>query len=283
MKWFNAAKCVCFHNFKKWTSNYRVWIIAILTVIFVHYFTDEIRLFTDSTGLLIAPWIFPFLFGQKYVKLIFFLPLILLFCDAPFIDSNQPYMIARSGRTAWSVGQIAYIFFASGAYFLFLFISTVVINLPHTEFTMGWGKAIGTLSNTTASSQLGIKILFSSRITHYFTPLQAVWFTLLLSWLVGFVLGLLIYAVNSLSGTRSIGMLAAAFLLVLDATVFATPQALWFSPVSWCSIGRIDIGGMTDYPPIWYIYLMLGLLIVVLSVFAIWINRKQNIEILPPI
>jgi hypothetical protein len=190
MKLFNVASYVCLQNFRKWQVDYRVWIIAILLFMFTQIFTKEIIEFSKAINIEVTPWIFPFLFTQKFVKLLFFFPLILLFCDAPFIDDNQAYVIARSGRIPWSIGQIAYIIIASSIYFLFLLFLTIIINISHIQFTSSWGKVLGTLANTNASSVIGLKTFVSRNILYYFTPLQAMWFTFFLSWLVGIVLGL---------------------------------------------------------------------------------------------
>jgi len=248
-----------------------------------HYFTTEITQFARGVEINVSPWLYPFLFTQKYVKLLFFLPLILLFCDAPFIDENQPYVIARSGRIPWSIGQISYIFIASALYLLFLMVATIIINLPNLQFTMEWGKVLGTLANTNAATVAGVKTTIHSGIIYYFSPLQAMWFSLLLTWLASVFLGLLIYVINSISGTRILGVLAASFFLVLDATIIGRDNLYRFSPVSWSSIERIDIEGTTQMPSITYIYIGFALLIIGMIILAIVVNRKQSINVLPPI
>lgn len=283
MKLFNQARCVCFQNLRKWRTNYRIWVIAIILILLIHYYTKEIVEFSRQIDVEVSPWLFPFLFSQKYVKLLFLFPLLLLFCDAPFIDENQPYVIARSGRTSWSIGQISYIVIGSALYFLFLMILTIIINLFYIQFTFEWGKVLGTLANTNAGQIADIKMVISRTITHYFTPIQAMWFAFLLSWLAGVFLGLLIYVVNSLSNTRIFGVLATSFFLVFDATITDYYELYRFSPVSWSSIDRIDIEGLTQMPSITYIYIAFAVLIIGLILSAILINRKQSINVLPPI
>ena len=283
MKLFNTARFVCFQNLRKWSSNYRVWIIAILLIILAHNFTKEIVDFAKDIDINVTPWMFPFLFTQKFIKLLFFFPLILLFSDAPFIDDNQPYIIARSGRIPWSIGQIGYIFIASAVYFVFLLILTIGINLFNIQFSLEWGKVLGTLANTNAPDLVGLKTFIPADILHYFSPIQALWFSLLLSWLTGVLLGLIIYVINSFSNTRVFGILTASFLLVLDATVTNKDYLYRFSPVSWSNLARIDINGTTQMPSITYIYTGFALLIVTMIVSAIVINRKQTINVLPPI
>lgn len=283
MRLFNIARYVCFQNLRKWSSDYRVWIIAILLIILTHNFTKEIVDFARDINIDVSPWIFPFLFTQKFIKLLFFFPLILLFSNAPFIDDNQPYIISRSGRTPWSIGQIGYIFIASSFYFIFLMFLTIVINLPNIQFTMEWGKVLGTLANTNAPIQVGLKTIITSSTIHYFSPIQAMWFSFLLSWLVGVFLGLIIYVINSLTNTRIFGVFTASFFLVLDATITDKSYLYRFSPVSWSNLARIDIEGNTQMPSITYIYIGFSLLFSVMIISAIIVNRKQTINVLPPI
>jgi hypothetical protein len=282
MKLFKAATCVCFQNFRKWAVNYRVWIIVIFAIILTREFTKDIANFSAQIDIPVSPWMFPFLFTQRYVKLLFFFPLILLFCDAPFIDENEPYVIFRSGRKAWSFGQMGYIFLSSAVYFLFLILCTLILNIANLEFTSEWGKVLGTLAKTNASQIMGVKITISSTILHYFTPIQAMWFSFFLSWLTGIFLGLLIYVINSVSNTRTLGVLSASFFLLLDAT-FRTDKLWWFSPVSWCNLTRIDIGGLSQKPTITFIYCAFAVIITGLTILSVYINKKQAIHILPPV
>lgn len=284
MKLFKMVCCVCFQNFRKWATNYRIWIIGLTVIIMTHYFTKNIGAFSRMIDIPVSPWIYPFLYNQRYIKLLFFFPLILLFCDAPFIDDNQPYVIFRSGRIPWSIGQIGYIFIATAIYFLTLILVSILINVHTMEFTTNWGKVLGTLANTDAPRLVELYIIVSQRTLYYFTPLQAMWFTFILSWLSGIFLGLLIYIINSVSGTRVLGVLSASFFLVLDATVVTvSPKLLWFSPISWSTLDQIDIGGMTPYPTIYFIYLAYGILITAMAVISITVNRRQTITVLPPV
>lgn len=283
MRLFKRSACVCAQNFRKWGANYRIWIIVIFAIIFTQEMTAPVLSFSRQLGIPVSPWIFPFLYGQGYVKLLFFFPLLLLYCDAPFVDENQPYIIARSGRTAWALGEIGYIVVSSALYFLFLLLLSMMMLLPNLQYTDDWGKVLGTLSKTSAYTVLGNKIFISSQIIDYFTPPQAMWFTFFLSWLAGIFLGLLVYMLNSLTNTRVLGVLAASFFLVLDAAAKGPNPLRWFSPVSWCALDRIDIGGVSQNPTITYIYLAFAVLILLLAGVSVFANRKQTIQVLPPV
>ncbi len=109
------------------------------------------------------------------------------------------------------------------------------------------------------------------------------WFSFLLLWLAGVFLGLLIYIINSFSNTRIFGILTASFFLVLDATILGKPFLYRFSPISWSNLNRIDIEGTTQMPSITYIYIGFAILIITMIVSAIIVNRRQTINVLPPI
>lgn len=280
MKKFNIIFAIARQNIRKWSSNYRVLMIAVILMIFIHSYTKDISGFAYGLGIKMSAWIFPFLYTERYMKLLFFFPIILLFCDAPFIDNNQPYIILRSKRTAWSIGQILYIFLANIIYFAFLIIATIGINIRNITFENDWGKVFGTLATTDAHNLLNTPLKINSGIIKYFTPLQALWFTFLLSCLSGVILGLVIYACNSIFKNRFCGITVSSALLILSAVLQRQPDLQWFSPMSWNTLNNIDIGNTTALPSFQYIILADVFIIAVLSVVSVIANKKQEIYVL---
>ena len=283
MKLFRIAIMVCMQNIRKWRTNYRVWVIAILAFIFVQSFTKEIKYFAMEINMDVSPWIFPFLYSERYIKMLFFFPIILLFCDAPFMDENQAYVILRSKRTAYNLGQILYIIIASSAYFIYLILISIIVNITKMTFTLEWGKVLGTLANTNARQVMGLSVGISKHVINNFTPLQAMWFSFLLCLLCSIFLGLLIYVINIISNTRILGVFTSSFLLIFSAAVYRRPIVQWFSPLSWTSLDFIDIGRTTSYPTYTYIMCMYLGMILVLSILAVVINKRKTISVLPEI
>jgi hypothetical protein len=284
MKWFRVSLIVCLRNFRKWATNYRIWTVALLAIILTHSFSKGYTEFCTSVGMKITPWIFVFLFAQRIMKILFFLPLILVLCDAPFISDDHPYLLMRSKRLAWGTGQILYVLIATGLYFLFIFLLSVLLNLPWIEFSAGWGKVFGTLGGTNAAQAMELSPVFvNQRTLHYFVPVQAAYFTFALSWASGVFLGLLIYALNSITNNKGIGVAAACFFLVFDAAFSKYPVACRFSPVTWSTLSLIDIGNTTDYPSIRYIVFGYGFLILLLIGISIFANLKQEIHVRAPV
>lgn len=283
MKAFKAVLRVSAYSFRKLLTNYRLWLAVLMLLILTHIYTKDYGLFCDTVDMKLSPWIFPFLYNAKYLKILFFAPLLLLFCDAPFIDNSQPYVICRSGRVIWSIGQLLYIVILSALYFIFLFLISCLFVSNHIEFSLEWGRVLNTLASTGAGYATGLMPHISSRIMFYFTPLQATWFTFLLSWLSGIFLGLIIYAVNSLTGGRSLGIILASSFVVLDSAAGMYHSTAYLSPVSWSNLDYIDIGGLSAYPSITYIFCAFAVILIVLIAISIVANKKQTISVMQPV
>lgn len=128
MKSVKISLIVAIQNIRKWRTNYRIWILVILTMIFVQCYTKEISTNALAMGMKSSPWLYPFLYTDRYIRILFMLPLIFIYCDAPFIDKNQIYILMRCKRKLWSIGQIIYIFMTSAMYFSLIAAMTIVLN-----------------------------------------------------------------------------------------------------------------------------------------------------------
>ncbi len=278
---------ICIQNIRKWTSNSRIWMLFFAALLFVYTYTKGIRQVADVMDSPISIWIYPFLFTYRYIKIIFMALLIFIFCDAPFIDTNQPYVMLRTKRSVWSIGQILYIMIGSFLYELFLIVSTIIVNIGNLEFTMEWGKVLGAMGTTSVASKAGViytTVNINRQIITCFTPLQAMFFSMLVTWLSFVFIGLVIYVVNVVTRTKIAGAVTAAglviFTAVADVAAFDGNKAVtWFSPMSWNSLNNIDIGGVTQYPTIDFVLGFYIVSIVILSIIAVVVGKKQNVEV----
>ena len=57
-----------------------------------------------------------------------------IYCDAPFIDKNQIYILMRCKIKLWIIGQIIYIFMTSAMYFSLIAAMTIVLNIRNIEY-----------------------------------------------------------------------------------------------------------------------------------------------------
>lgn len=282
MRFIKQSFRICLHNFRKWTTDYRIWILGILLLILVHENTRNLSDISANLGIKSTLWSFPFLYAQYHMKLIFTLPLLILFCNAPYADKNTLLVLARSGRGAWIAGQLLYIVISSAVYYLFLFLCTVLLALPSAEWTAEWGKLIYTLAYTDAAGAAGHHFIqVSGFVITYFTPLQAVWFTFLLSWLSAVMLGLIVCGFNVLTNTKYIGCAASGIVIVFSCfvSVFGGDRLLPYSPVSWNTLNQIDVGGFTDSPSFYYcigVYLVILTGLIIVNALG---GRRFNIDI----
>lgn len=278
MKSIKTVVLISLQNLRKWRTDYRVWTIAAMMILMVLIYVNDMQKIANELGTKMPIWIFPFMYSQFHLKLIFTFPLILLFCNAPFVDNNQIFVYLRSGRKKWLCGQIIYIIIASGLYYLFLFAASIISTVFYGGGSLTeWGRTLTTEAYSGIAARIAPFIEVDTRVVECFYPLQAVWFTFLMSWLCGIMLGLIIFLCNHLSGTRFIGLAASSLLLALSIPVKrGVWNLIYFSPVSWNTLDCIDVGKTTDYPPFEYCLLVyLGLTAILISAILLFGKNKS--------
>lgn len=269
-------------NIRKWQTDYRIWVIAVFLLVMTLVYVDDLKRVADAFGFEMNVWIFPFIYSQWYYKIIFTLPLALMLCDAPFIDKNQLFVMMRTPRTRWLCGQLLYIFLASGIYYLYLFVITVLTTVVYGDFSFEWGELITALAfNPNLKFEVLSSSYFSfSKITvEYFTPLSACWFTFLMSWLSGTFLGLVIFLCNLFSGMKILGVAVSGVFIVLTISANGWYMLDRFSPVSWSTLNQIDVGGLTTHPSFTYcVCVLLGLIILLIAAVLLF-GRQKNYDV----
>lgn len=266
-------------KFKKWAMNPRIYVILLLLVGYINMMMGPIGGFCHSSGYRVAPWLFPFLMAEPYSLLMILLGLILLFCDAPFIEAEQPYILMRTGRKIWTAGQMAYIALASAVYFLTVCLLTMLVLLPYLSFESGWGKLLNTFAQGDAY-RFGVVVPFDFTIVRNFTPAGAMLIELLLCWLLGVLLGMLMFLLN-LKISRSAGAVAAGVIAVFPIFVRKSDWNLHYvSPASWASLSVVDFAGATRFPDFHYVLAGFLLLIILLAGLGMLAMQEQDIDVL---
>lgn len=273
----NSITGICLQHFRKWKNDYRIYLIAVILGILVYNFQSDLNDISAYLGIKSTQWSFPFLYAQFYMKLVFTIPLIFLFCDAPYKDSNYLFVVVRSGNMKWAIGEILYTIFASGIYYIYIFVLTLLFAIGNADFSMEWGKVFQTISNSEIAYQLEkYYVECSNIVTGCFTPLQAVWFTFFMSWLCGIFLGLTVFLCNNIFQNKITGISVASVFVIFSFLVANgdLSMLLKFSPISWNTLNLIDVGGYTNYPSFTYCVSVLLLLIVTLIAFILLTERR---------
>lgn len=273
---------ICAQNFRKWTTDYRMWTIAVLLVVMTFIFADDLRKNAAELGTDVSVWSFPFLYQSRYMKLVYTLPIVLMFCNAPFTDKNQTFVMMRTSRTKWLCGQILYIIIASAVYYLSIFLLSFLSTIFIADLSLDWGTTFYSLANGNVRLPEGIaKIEISKIIIEYFTPIQACFFTFLLSWLAGIFLGMIIFFFNLITQSRYIGIVIS-FAFVVWAFMVKDTYGLGryrkFSPISWNTLDNLDVGGLTPNPTFSYCISVIVGLILLLLVGILVFGRKKSLD-----
>lgn len=280
----NSIKCVfaiAIQNIRKWQTNYRVWIIGAVIVILIHSYWEDIDKISEYLGVTPSIWIFPFLYLQYYMKLIFTLPVVMLFCDAPFIDSNQLFVAVRAKRVKLLLGEILYIIMASGIYYLFILLVSLIIGVFKGNLGMEWGKVFHTIAETGVASFLECHFVeIPKNILNYFTPIQAVWFTFIMSWITGIMIGCIMFVLSLCTRTKYVGMIFSSILVLFSCFLVTYNELLIkYSPISWNTLNNIDVGRKTNNPSFEYCITVIFTVITICIFLIVVIGRKSRIEI----
>lgn len=283
MESIKSIFAICSFNIRKWQTDYRIWCIAVLLTVLIAIYVDDMRKVSAVIDCDIPIWVFPFLYSQFHTKLIFMLGVVMMFCNAPFVDSNQLFVYMRSGRCKWLCGQILYIVFASAVYFLFLLIVSLLFTSFTGDLSLEWGKTLASLSSN-PNLQIIADAPFvdvSAKIITFFTPIQATWFTFLLSWLGGIFLGLLIFLCNLIGNNKLIGILVASFVVVICSIIEneGWEKLIYFSPISWTTLDNVDVGGLSNNPSFSYCMCVYAGIICVLIAAILILGRRKILDI----
>lgn len=273
---------ICAQNFRKWATDYRIWVIAALLIVMTFLFADDVRKNAAVLNSDVSIWIFPFLYVSRYMRLVFTLPVVLMFCNAPFVDKNQTFVMTRTTRVKWLCGQILYIIIAAAVYYLFVFFLSIISTIFIAELSFDWGGTFYSLAYGGISMPENVmKVEVPKIIVEYFTPIQACYFTFLLSCLGAVFLGMIIFFFNLVTQNRNIGIVVSFAFVVWSFMVkdtFGLGRYRKLSPISWNTLDNIDVGGLTPYPTFPYCITVLSISILLLITGSVIFGRKKSLD-----
>lgn len=268
----------CLQNLRKWAHNPRFWIIGIIAVLFANDPAGAFRQVASASAKDLSPWMLPFLVCDRYLLFCITLCFIGLFCDAPFLDRLQPYVIQRIGRRKWMLGQFLYIVAASFLFFLFMWAAMDLLCLPHMKLTLSWGSCLTMLAhdNPFWGAFLPELILGKPAVA---ASLQV----FLIGSLEACFIGALLLYMNLFMDRETSALIVAAvsvFDFVLYSYGDANPALFWISPISW--MNPLQYVGVDMWKYNIHI-IILCVLIIALFILSMVKFQKQNIEVMPEI
>lgn len=279
---FSASLQMCMNNIRKWSANPRIPLIAFLIAIFIKTYTDPVGRMVVSTGVAVTPFLFPFIMSGWYSMILLMLGIVLLFCDAPFIDEHQPYQIMRSNRKTWLTGQILYVIVGSALYFAFVIFVSSIFFVPKISFVDEWGKVWTTLARTNAASQYGLSFSVPYSIISSYHPLNALGLSFLMSWLVGSFLGLLLFVLNRFVNRAFGAFLCVAVVVFACFVNFGDVRMAYYSPITWTSLYIMDPYGLTRAPTTTY-GLTTILILNTILITILYLTNRRDVDVLEKI
>lgn len=272
-------------NFRKWSANPRIYTLAALIITFLLWLLSGLSQYVAAGDVSITPWVFPHILSNPTVIMAYGCFVTLLFCDAPFIDKYMPFVVIRSGRFNWVLGQLIYIVLAGLIFTMLFFIISLIAFIPNLHFSLEWGTIIKTLAtNSEFASGYRVMVFVNENIIRMFSPLKALFISLGMFWLVSVFVGVLIFCFNGvirrMSGLVAAGVLVfiSFFSVYLGSLLFGI-GIYYISPLSWSSISYLDWNYTGSFPSPTYAVLFLLGSILTMSIVSLIALSKKDINI----
>ena len=254
-------------NMRKWFSDPRMLMLVLAVLVTIYSGCDGILRFSQTVGIPVNGFgILPHLYNNRFYRLFIQFGIVLLFCNAPFSTANSVFIIIRTGYRKWFVGQVMYILTASFIYTCFIFLSTLIPILSNITFQTTWGSVLSTLSQVSNNATLN----FQFGLQQKYDVITALMHTFLLLFLFSFLLGMIMFFLNSFINKAS-GMIVSTLIILVSLVPDWTQYPMLIrriSPSSLTQIMELDIGGVSNFPTIEYAYMVLMAIISILVVLS---------------
>ena len=134
---------------------YRRWIVqskmVLLVVLFVFIREFAIVPLFKISNMVQSPLgiVEPFIAVVSSGLLVLILPLVylVLMSDFPRADVDMPYIMIRSGRKQWLIGEVLFSILSAFSYVIIVFLSTIVMSLSRCFVYNGWSLAVTEYEN----------------------------------------------------------------------------------------------------------------------------------------
>lgn len=278
IKGIRSVSIVCGYQLSLQLHDLRTKALFLVAFFYLGGMMSPVKSFGQSIGQGISPWLFPILMNDIVCSMIIFCLWCFLVCDIPFRNEGYLYYAGRAGKVKWICGEILFLFIFSGVYIIGINLILWLQSLTRLTFTLEWGKTLGTLAYTDASYQFPMPFSFPATLMSGMSPLIATILSVVLAWMVAFLLGLSIFFINWGFKT-SVGIVFALFWIFLDLTVCNILDLKWwrYSPVSLAKISML-MGSYRFLTPLWSFLFLTGVILVLLLAILTITRLRKGIE-----
>lgn len=230
--------------------------------------------------------IFPFYLSSYGFLSLFYLGIVYINSDVPFMQHINMYQVIRTGRIRWTLGQIGGIFLRSLMITVVSAIATIIPFLGRLELSNEWGKVVYTLASQRDTAEFRMEnyldFRFNYDILAKFTPVQLMTITILLCTLICTFLGMAMLLLSLFAGKVVSVSATFTFVLLLFFVENAFQKYKWviarFVPTYWAEVALIATPFMGYYrlPSLTYMFSFLISTLIVMSVIICL--RVKHIE-----
>lgn len=276
---------ICAAELRRWPATPRLWIVGIFAFLWMHNTLGGIADFSRSVQEPAAPWGFPFAFTNWHLVLVAVLMEVLLFCNAPFMHDGTPFECIRSGRRAWIIGKLLYIWSGSLIFAVVLWLMSFAQILPNVEWTAEWGRVLRTLALTNAGANY-LHGNASYSIVRDYAPVAANLICIALVTAQAALVGSVIFTLNAATRSQGWGVAAGiglSMILGLESMVVGNvPKAIvmHFLPSGWVNLDQISLSASSSYPDYAYILTALSSICAALYAAVFRIYRTRDIDVM---
>lgn len=273
-------------SLQKWLLTPKFLSLILAGVVFIGFMVDGFPGFLREHGLSITPWVSPFLFNSLPGLMFFCFLLTFLFSNAPFMDQQVVFLIARVGKRNWIAGQLLFILAASMILSLFFFITPVFFLLRHLNMSWEWGQVMFSLAREPHLFPRSIGFSVSNHVLTSLTPVAASLYGLFLFFVVSVFIGFVILSFNLIlrntAGLVMIGffIFMVPFSLVVGSVMFNIGFLLvHLSPLNWMQVSSIDWDSSLGLPNLLYVILILLISIIIMAMSSVYFFCRRDLEL----
>lgn len=235
--------------------------------------------------------IFPFYMTSCSILLFFYLGIVYIHSDIPFMQQINMYQVIRTGRGCWAISQIAGILLRSFSAVLLLVIASVLPFIGNIDFSIGWGKVIKTLASKRGIDDYGLKFeqaralefRFLYEILDKYSPGQLMILTITICTLICTFLGVMMFMISLYFGkilAVAVSLMHVAGLYIIqNASGEWKLSAAYFVPTYWAEIAASETitHGRYSLPSLSYILAFLCISITIMTAIIYW--KIKHVEL----
>lgn len=273
---------VCRYSLFAWLSSTKIMIFLLYFIVSYQLFIKPYIEFSEQIDSPLSTFE-PFLImtSMPYAASLLPILMVILLCNIPIIDASNKFVIYRTGKSSWFMGQMIFVICISLLLQMLVMLFSVMTVNSNSFLANGWSLSMR--NALTENSNIVSAFRLDGAILNQVRPFQLVAISLVMNILHTLTIGLIQYCF-ALSGKRVLGvlvniaMIGAGFCLWYVNTPYK-----WILPLSHALYtGHYDMFYNKTYCDIELSYVYFAVMIILLFMIAFRLTKKSsfhNIEV----